>query len=457
MSRGSLRLRLFLAGAISIIVAVALSAAGLTALFQRHVERRIVAELHTDLNQLVAGLGLGGGGELQLTRPLADPRFNRPLSGLYWQIEGNGPLLRSRSLWDTELALPADELDDTEVHEHWLPGPTGTQLLVVERRILLPASLGGGSVRAAVAVNTEEITAATRAFASDLLPYLAMVALLLVAAAWTQIAVGLRPLAAVRDRLAAIRSGEDRRLGADFPDEVRPLAAEVDLLLESQERQIEKARARAADLAHGLKTPLQVLEGDVERLRRRGETAIANEIAQTADAMRRHVERELARARIAGGLRHAETDLREVIERLLAVIRRTPDAERLTWSADVPPRMLARIDPDDLAELAGNLLENAARHAASGVTIEAARQGGEIVLSIADDGPGIPKERLAEALTRGGKLDSAGPGAGLGLTIVQDIAEAWGVQFAVEHPSRGLRIVLRFAAIEPAGHADRQR
>jgi len=454
MSRGSLRLRLFFAGSISIVVALALAAAGLSELFKRHVERRVVAELHTDLDQLVAGLGVTSAGKLEVTRPLADPRFNRPLSGLYWQIDESGSPLRSRSLWDTELTLPPDALSDVEVHVHRLSGPGDSELIAVERRILLPANLGGGSVRAAVAVNAEDVAKATRAFASDLLPYLALVTVLLVAAAWTQIVVGLRPLAAVRDRLAAIRSGKDRRLGADFPDEVQPLAAEVDLLLESQEHQLARARARAADLAHGLKTPLQVLEGDAERLRQKGETQIAEEIAQTADAMRRHVERELARARLAGAIRHAEADLLKVTDRVLAVIRRTPDSDRITWTTKVPPGLVARIDPDDLAELAGNLLENAGRHATSGVTVEGTRDGGEIVFSVSDDGPGIPEERLQEALARGGRLDTAG--TGLGLAIVQDIAEACGAGFAVRHLKPGLGIVLRFAAADRPAQGERQ-
>lgn len=448
MSRGSLRLRLFFAGAVSIAVALALAAAGLTALFERHVERRIVAELHTDLDQLVAGLGLAPDGALTLTRPLADPRFDRPLSGLYWQIDADGALLRSRSLWDTALALPADEPGVADVHVHTLPGPGGASLLVVERRILLPENLGGKPIRVAVAIDTADVRRATRGFASDLLPYLALVTLLLVAAAWTQVTIGLRPLKSVRDRLAAIRSGDAERLGTGFPDEVRPLAAEVDLLLESRERQVARARARAADLAHGLKTPLQVLEGDIDRLRRKGETAIAEEIALSADAMRRHVERELTRTRIAAGLHHAEARVGEVVERVIAVVRRAPDAERIAWTVDEAPGVTAMIDPDDLAELAGNLLENAARHAAGRVTVTVRREGEEIALSVCDDGPGIPEERLAEALSRGGRLDSAGPGAGLGLAIVHDIAEAYGatVTIANRHPGLDVRVRLRASA-----------
>ena len=150
-------------------------------------------------------------------------------------------------------------------------GPNGAELIAVERNLTLPPRLGGGAMRAVVAIDASDVTAATHAFAVDLLPYLVVIAVFLTVAAYAQVAVGLRPLATVRRRLSAIREGKERQLGHGFPDEILPLAAEVDALLAERKAQIEKARTRAGDLAHGLKTPLQVIAGDVERLRSKGE------------------------------------------------------------------------------------------------------------------------------------------------------------------------------------------
>ncbi len=439
MTRGSLRLRLLIAGAISVIAALALSGFALSYLFERHVERRVVAELAMQLDQIIAGLERRPDGRLVVARQPADPRFGLPLSGLYWQIETGAGLLRSRSLWDTELALPADTLAGGQVHDHRIPGPGQTTLLVVERRVQLPNRLGAEAVRAAVALDSADIVAARRAFARDLVPYLGLLAALLIAAGWAQVVVGLRPLAAVRNRLAAIRSGMAERLGNAFPDEVRPLAGEVDALLEAQERQVRRARARAGDLAHGLKTPLQVLAGDIARLREKGEPAIADEIEEVANAMRRHVDRELARARLASSHAKASSDVRAVVARVVSVARRTPDGARLSWHIDAPDGLTACIDPDDLAEALGNLIENAARHARTEVRIGADRGEAAIVVTVADDGPGILDERLPQALTRGGRLDSGGSGAGLGLAIVQDIADAWQGRLALSSEPHGLR------------------
>ena len=163
--------------------------------------------------------------------------------------------------------LPPDALADGDLHRHELRGgPGGADLLTVERSVTLPASLGGGRIRVAVAADNREITTAARAFGADLLPALGGLALVLIVAAWVQVTIGLRPLDAVRRRLGEVRAGQTPRLGHAFPDEVQPLAAEVDTLLEAQEAAIARARARAADLAHGLKTPLTVLAADGGRV-----------------------------------------------------------------------------------------------------------------------------------------------------------------------------------------------
>jgi signal transduction histidine kinase len=439
-----------IAGVGSVVVALCLSAFGLLILFERHVERRVTAELQIHLDQLIAGLERDAQGELVLARPPADPRFDQPLSGLHWQIviESDGATLRSRSLWDDVLSLPAKPMIGGTVHQHRLQGPSGSSLLALERDLALPAWLGGSEIRAVVAYETGDVRAATKAFAGDLAPFLALIGALLIAAAWTQVTVGLRPLSTIRDRLAAIRSGASRRLGEAFPDEVRPLAAEIDALLSARELQIEKAKARATNLAHGLKTPLQVLAGDIARLEAKGETTTAKNIAEVAAAMRRNVERELARARIADGFANGRADIGDVVRRVVAVVRRTPDGARLDWAVKLPPNLQARIEPDDLAEALGNLVENAARHACRTVEITGHDDAGIAVIAIRDDGPGIPEGQLADALKRGGRLDSSDSGTGLGLAIVSDIAAAWGATLKLENTGGGLLAELRLRSVD---------
>jgi signal transduction histidine kinase len=446
MTASSLHRRLLLAGAALILLALGAATVGLTLLFQHHVERRLNEELKIDLDQLIAGLGLSPSGELASVTPPADPRFERPLSGLYWQIvvEPAKRTLTSRSLWDTELKLPPTGGPDDAIAYDRVPGPSGGTVYLAQRHIVLPASLKGGEIRAAVALDAAEISAAVKRFAYELALFLSVIAALLIAAAWAQVRIGLQPLAAVRDRLSAIRSGASRRLGSAFPAEVQPLAGEIDALLDARDRELAKARSRASDLAHGLKTPLQVLEGEVRRLRAAGSDAAADEIENVANTMTRHVERHLARARLATVEKRATANVKTVVERVVRVVRRSPHGERLAWIVDVPPALAARIDADDLAEALGNLVENAARHARARVRLSGRADAERAVLTVEDDGAGIPAERIDEALRRGARLDMASPGTGLGLAIAADIAEAWDGHLELKNGAPGLRAVMRF-------------
>jgi len=303
---------------------------------------------------------------------------------------------------------------------------------------VMPARAGARPLRVAVAVDRGDIARATKEFEGDLLPYLEALAVLLLAASFVQIVVGLRPLATLTGRLSAIRAGKAERLGGDFPDEVLPLTGEVDALLQSRENQLRKARERAADLAHGFKTPLQILSGDVLRLREKGEEAIARDIEAIIARMRRHVDHEMARARQAERGHTARSDLARVVAQVVSVVSRTPAGRMLDWRQEVADGILVRIDAEDLAEIVGSLAENAARYAASRVVIAARPSGGEVVLDVSDDGPGIPESEIGFVLKRGGRLDSTSEGAGLGLAIVESfVAEANGT-FTLENRNPGL-------------------
>jgi signal transduction histidine kinase len=441
MTRNSLRLRLVAGGAAAILVALTIAGIGLTILFERHVARTIADDLDVHLKQLLAGIDVDPDGNLVMTRPPADPRFTDPLSGLYWQIgDDRGRLLRSRSLWDTTLSLPVDEVAPAEVHHHETMGPAGTRLLVAERQIRL--TIAGRSVpaRIAVAVDLARVSAAGTAFAKELAVALAFLGVVLALATSLQVALGLRPLDALRRGIAEIRSGRSPRLPQAVPTEVLPLVEEVNALLSSQEHEIERSRGRAADLAHGLKTPLAALAADAERLRARGESSIARDIEAVGDAMRRHVDRELARARVRGRVLRgtgASTELAPLVRSLIATLSRTPAGARVSFDTDIAEHVTLPLDRTDLAEVLGNLLDNATRHAKSRVRISALRCTDETTIAVEDDGAGIDPTLRAAMLQRGGRLDERGEGAGLGLAIVQEVLEAYGRTLQLETSKLG--------------------
>ena len=438
MRNGSLRLRLAMGGAAAIIAALILAGIGLTYLFERHVVRSLANDLEVHLRQLLAAVELNQAGQPQLLREPADPRFTEPLSGLYWQLGTKSAVVtRSRSLWDAALPLPPDEQAAGEVHYHRLAGPAQTELLSVERTVFLSANGARTPVRIAVAADLAHITQARHDFVRDLIPSLALLAAALAAAAWVQIGLGLRPLARIREGIAAIRTGRSGLLGGAVPSEVAPLIQEINDLIAAQEKDLERARGRAADLAHGLKTPLSALASDVRALRERGDSDFANRIEQVGEVMRRHIEQELARARIRGkrGFQvQGTTALKPLLESLVAIQRRTSAGDRIDFVVEVDGNASVAMDKADLAEVLGNLLENAGRHARSLVKVCMADAGR---VAVEDDGAGVPQCSRDLVIKRGQRLDERTEGTGLGLAIVQDILEAYDRRLSLETSALG--------------------
>ncbi|MCB1924783.1 MAG: HAMP domain-containing histidine kinase [Gammaproteobacteria bacterium] len=425
----SLRVRLLVAATVSVSIALVAAGFGLVALFSHHAERQLDGELEIFLTELIGRLEPDDAGGFKLTRPLSDPRFEEPLSGLYWQIQDDKHrlLTRSRSLWDHVLPLAPDELTLGVVHRHELPGPDAQSLLVREQQVIVLPTTQPHRLRVVVAIDRSDLIHARDAFAADLWPYLVLLTAMLLVASWWQVRTGLSPLDRVRRGVQAVRSGEHARLTERFPDEVQPLADEINELLNARDRTVEAARAWTADLAHGLKTPLAALTADAERLRREGTPDIADDLEHLAQTMRQRVDRELIRARLrseASGRAH-HADLVKVLNGVIRTLQRTPAGEALTWQVDVPDSEDVRLPPADLSELLGNLLDNASKWARSTVRVHAAA-GEKCVVYIEDDGPGIPEQQRRQIGQRGLRLDELTSGTGLGLAIARDILDAYG-------------------------------
>ena len=438
MNRNSLRLRLIAGGIAAIVLALALAGLGLTLLFDRHVGRTVSQDLDFHLKRLLADLDVDADGRLIVTGGPVDPRFSEPLSGLYWQIsDDRGQTLRSRSLWDSSLLLPKDTPAAGEVHRHEAVGPASGRVLIAERQVRLDINGRVSPVTVAVAINAAHVTAATTAFAAELVTALGLLGIVLAAATAVQVGLGLRPLDVLRRGISNIRAGRELRLAAAVPDEVRPLVDEVNALLAARAEEVERSRHRAADLAHGMKTPLAALAADADRLREAGQSVVAAGIDEVIGTMRRHVDRELARARLGGVGRsrpNASTALAPLVHSLVATLTRTPEGVRTAYEIAVADNVMVPFERSDLAEALGNLLENATRHARNRVRIAAAPDGREI--AVEDDGAGIPESARPTVLARGGRLDERG-GAGLGLAIVQDVVEAYGWRLLLDKSELG--------------------
>ena len=435
----SLRFRLLSASALSISSALFVAFFLLVNLFENHVERRFHKELEIHLHQLIAKLEVGEDNRIHLMGELADPRFNEPLSGLYWQVQDSKrpTLFRSQSLWDGIIELPRDILLPGRVHEHRLAGPKGEVLLVLERQIvLLSNQQNAHHLRVATAIDIKELSIVSQRFAKEIFPYLAALAILLILAAWIQVRMGLSPLDKIRRGVLDIRSGNSHRLHEKYPDEVMPLIDEINELLHSRDATVNKAKAWTADLSHGLKTPLSALMTDAQRVREQGHTAIAEDLEHLAKTMRARVDRELIRARLhsTASLANEKCNVVIVFNKIIKTLKRTPYGENKLWIINAPDEAMVNIQVDDLTELLGNLLDNAGKWANKNINITV-KVGAKISIIIEDDGPGVAMEHFSSLGQRGLRLDEKVKGSGLGLAIVSDIIDAYAgeISYTISH------------------------
>ena len=283
-----------------------------------------------------------------------------------------------------------------------------------------------------------------------------VLAILTAIAGFAVVRSGLAPLDELRRRLRAIQGGAERRLQGRYPSEVQPLVDDMNALLGHQEQAVQRALAKAGDLAHGLKTPLAVMSQDAQRAAAAGQSDLATALSEQIERMRRQIDYHLAHARAAasGANAGARCPIAASAEPLARTLRRLYAGRGIATDVLVPPDHEVRCQREDLDEMLGNLLDNACKWAASRVVIASAilpPEGGShepaVTITVDDDGPGLPETMREAVLQRGVRVDEAAPGSGLGLAIVRDLAAVYGGTIGLEAgPLGGLRARLRLPA-----------
>ena len=419
----------------------------LTTLFDLHLRRGVDADLVDRLDDLAAGLETTADGGFVMARAPDVPKYERQLSGQYWQVEVDGqPPIRSRSLWDARLPEAVARTGRwANIRLREIKGPRSERLRLAQRTLQFqePAA----RVTFSVAADLAPALAAARQFSRILGASLAVLGIGLVSALVLQVRVGLRPLEEIKSALAAIRAGTVKRLSDDAPTEIAPLAHELNALLDHHGSLIDRARGQAGDLAHALKTPLAVLRNEMEN-----EATPDRKLAlEQIDAMTDAVQHHLARAQAVGGARllGVRADAAHAIEALARTLPRMSDRDiEVEVALSAKPLWFAG-EAQDLSELLGNLLDNACKWAPAKVRIAAERANDRLKIEIGDDGPGIAAEQRAKALQRGGRLDERKPGSGLGLTIALDLATLYGGSLTLGRSALGgLKVELDLPAAD---------
>ncbi len=418
---GSLARRMMLIAAGWISVLLLLGGLALDRTLTALVTRQFDDQLEYSLNGMLGASELIDG-EVWFNRPLGDQRFLEPNSGFYYQISGQGHEdYRSRSLWDRRLQPPPN-YDDVQPHYYDSFEFPDEPLRVVARSITLP----GDDTRwqYIVAAKREELDEQVHQIRSILAWSFAVLGIGLFIMAMLQTWYGLSPLRRIRLAIARIRTTGRNRVTDPLPQEVQPMVEELNALLAHSEQQAEEARTHAGNLAHALKTPLTVLTNAASA----HAADLDSTVLREAGVMRRQVDHHLARARAVGrravGLSRANVmasadAVERAVARLYPTVRFDIDGSR---EAEVA------VERQDLDELLGNLIENAAKYGGGSVfvTVDAVPEDELCSIWVEDDGLGIREEQRATLFGRGARLDTEKPGTGLGLAIVRDVVEIYG-------------------------------
>jgi signal transduction histidine kinase len=419
----------------------------LSALYRDNTERAFDQRLLVYASNLASDLVAPGPPDRDLG-PIGDPRFELPLSGWYWQVgRPDAPpreIRSSKSLFGTNLAglAPPGEQRFGDIRQGYGPAPDGRLLRIVERDIDL-----GEDGRFVIRVGglAEDIDRDVRRFIYSLIVTFALLGLALGFTTLLQIRFGLQPLRNLRAGLSAIRRGEAERIPGDYPQDIAPLAQDLNLLLDTNREILERARTQVGNLAHALKTPLSIIVNEVES----APDDVAAKVREQATVMRDQVNYYLDRARAAAlaGTLGSVTEVEPVIAGLTRTFAKIYRDRGLAIGVSIPPGTRFRGERQDLEEMVGNLIDNACKWAVThvGVTVEVRREDdrSQLAIVVDDDGPGLPEASRSQVLKRGRRLDESKPGSGLGLSIVADLAALYRGSLALgEAPEGGLRATL---------------
>jgi signal transduction histidine kinase len=425
-STGSLTRRMIVVSTVWIAILLGVGGFALDRVLITAITRNFDASLDYVLTAMIASSEIGPEGEVLFNRPPADQRFLEAYSGLYFQISGDGfDPFPSRSLWDRRLKVGGPHSDE-DVHFYDSNEFPMEKLRVAERDVRLPGS--PVQWRFQIAQNRDILDEQIGVLRRTLLRSFGILGLGLVILASLQAFYGLWPLRRVRRAIAAIRSGQKARIEERLPREIEPLTTELNALLEHNEVQAEEARRHAGNLAHALKTPLTVITNAA--------TAHSPDLVETvcreATTMRRQVDHHLARARAIG--RRASAQARAEVWPALEAVERAVSRlyENVTIDLAGDKGATVRMERQDLDELLGNLVENAAKYGNGRVFVTVRRTPEWVEIEVEDDGEGIPEAERLSIFDRGARLDTGKPGTGLGLAIVRDVATIYGGSISLE-------------------------
>jgi len=400
----------------------------------RSFQASVVAGAEEQLQLVVFSL-LGSAqeqeGEFDFDQGLPEPRLEQPESGLYAQISNDlGEVLWwSPSTLTTEVVFPVVNTQPGVYIFTDLEQPVPRFVL---SRTVIWEDVDNEQVVFSVATDQMPFLTSIAQFRRSLWFGLGAATTFFIITQLLALRWGLLPLRAMAQEVQELQDGERESLSEAYPQELTGLAVNLDQFVEHEKRSRSRYRNAMEDLAHSLKTPLAVaknalLEHQVPRML----------LDEQIERMETTVTHQLSRASLAGPVVMGKSvALDEVVQRLLRALQTAYTERGICVTIDLETGATAMGDERDFMEMLGNLLENAFKYTQSQVQVSVAR-GNSVLITIEDDGGGIPESLRAEVLSRGARLDEIESGQGIGLAVVSDLVQLYKGNLAIDDSEMG--------------------
>lgn len=433
---GSLQARLQLGLLISVCLLLAVQWWVVTLTINDLVERSFVDHMNDDTEALLSSLSFASDGKPALAAMTLSAAYSQPFSGRYYAVHSGTETLWSRSLWDA--SLPIVPVTAGGEAKTYADGPQRSRLLLLTSGFRKQ----GHDLTIVVAYDLSPLAESRRNFALRYGAVSLAALLLLVVVQTLTVRSALKPLERVRNDVQRLHSGQTTVLAERSPREIAPLVREINSLVATVERRLQRSRHAVGDLAHALKTPLAVLTQLVDHPTIRADDELHGQIRRHIAAIHDRMHKELARARLAGaGHTGSHFRVAEELPALCRLLEQSHSEKQVTIDVRIPPELVLPLDHEDMLELLGNVLDNACKWATRRVRVSIA-SGVAAMFTVEDDGPGCPPEQREQLTQRGVRLDESVAGHGLGLAIVKQIVDDYDgqLQFDTSPEMGGMRV-----------------
>ncbi|MBI4665535.1 MAG: sensor histidine kinase [Nitrospinae bacterium] len=417
---GSLKARLTAGLSLGLVILFALQWVVVAGAIRKVAEDYARSRLEHDVETLLTAVSFDGRGSMSINGGLVNTVYQRPFSGHYYRIWSDGFVARSRSLWDEELPDETQPVGGKSIGR--APGPQGQTLITFTASF----QKQGRVVRIAVAEDVTSMEAGLSAFRREYALMSAGALAIIIFAQYILVGMGLKPLFRARDDVLRLERGLVPAIGEDVPAEAKPLVMEINRLLAIMSARLERSRKALGNLSHAIKTPLSILSQISDGQTTPQSPSAREEVDRNIRVIHELVERNLAKARLAGsispgGMFEPEKEIPELVSTLEKMYREKD--LRILWRLNGDKKM-APADREDMVELIGALMDNACKWARAGVELSIEISEGTHII-VEDDGPGCPAELMEKLAKRGARLDESVVGHGLGLSIASDIVESY--------------------------------